>query len=173
MSHRVAILSLVTAALVLAGPAHAHARSYSPLDEYMLQSGIQGDRFEIAGGKLAQSKAVTPAVKALGARLLKDHSQSLADAIKVAKRLGIRVPQTPSPSQEWELQMVSDLTGTGFDAAYAKLEIQDHKQDIDDNKMEAAEGANAGVRHLARTDLPVLRTHLKLSKAALRAVPAS
>src|SRR3954468_16908540 len=43
------------AALALAAigatPGIATAKSYSPLDEYMLQSSIQGDRFEIAGGK--------------------------------------------------------------------------------------------------------------------------
>jgi putative membrane protein len=131
MSHRITALAALTAAVLLTTPAHAQTRSYSPLDEYMLQSSIQGDRFEIAGGQLAQSKAATPATKALGARLVKDHSKSLADAIKVAKRLKISVPKTPSPSQEWELEIVGGLAGTSFDAAYAKLEVQDHKQDIE------------------------------------------
>src|SRR3954464_12796780 len=84
-------------------PQSAAAKSYSPLDEYLLQSSIQGDRFEIAGGKLAESHGSTADVRALGTRLVKDHKASLADASKVARRLGISVPKTPTPAQEWEL----------------------------------------------------------------------
>jgi putative membrane protein len=160
--------SIIAAAAVtaLVVPRPAAAMSYSPLDQYLLQSSIQGDRFEIAGGKLAQSKGSKPAVKALGARLVKDHRKSLADAVKVAKRLKIFVPKTPTPSEEWELAIVGGLSGADFDRAYTSLEVQDHKQDIDDMKTEVTDGTNASVRHLARTDLPTLREHLKLSRAA-------
>jgi predicted outer membrane protein len=163
---------MIAVAAAAATPALAHGapttRS-SPLDEYLLKSSIQGDRFEIAGGRLAAAKGATPAVRALGARLAKDHAASMSDAVKVARRLSIPVPKTPTPTQEWELQTAAGLTGTGFDIAYARLEVQDHKQDIDDNKTEVADGLNPSVRHLARTDLPMLRTHLRLSREALRA----
>ena len=177
MPFRLSRKSIAAAAIVLAAAAaapalaeRAPAPSYSPLDEYMLQSSIQGDRFEIAGGKVAQSKGASTAVRALGARLAKDHAKSLSDAVKVARQLGISVPKTPTPTQEWQLQVVGGASGQGFDSAYANLEVQDHKQDIEDTKTEISKGANASVRKLARTDLPVLRTHLKLSQAALKTV---
>jgi putative membrane protein len=163
------VILFATAALAVAVPASvadAAAKPYSPLDKYMLRSSIQGDRFEIAGGQLAQSKGTSPAVKALGARLVKDHSKSLSEAVKLAKDLKISVPKTPTPSQEWELSVLDGLPATSFDAAYAGLEVQDHKQDIDDTKTEITDGCNAKVRQLARKDLPVLRKHLKLSKEA-------
>src|SRR4051812_37912408 len=138
-------------------PQTAAAKSYSPLDEYMLQSSIQGDRFEIAGGQLARSNGTSPTIKALGARLVKDHTKSLSDAVKVARDLGISVPKTPTPSQEWELSTLGSLPAASFDAAYATLEVQDHKQDIDDTKLEISEGVNAKVKRLARADLPELR----------------
>jgi putative membrane protein len=78
------------------------------------------------------------------------------------------VPKTPTTSMEWELAILSRFSGASqFNGWYAKLEVQDHKQDIDDNKLEASQGVNAAIRALAREDLPVLRTHLKLSKQAL------
>ena len=161
------LIAMMVASIALpASVADAATKPYSPLDEYMLQSSIQGDRFEIAGGHLAQAKGNGPAVKALGARLVKDHTKSLSEAIKVAKDLKISVPKTPTPSQEWELSVLGGLSGADFDAKYTSLEIQDHKQDIDDMKTEVSEGANAMIRRLARTDLPVLRQHLKLSKQA-------
>ena len=67
------------------------------------------------------------------------------------------------------MQTVGAMSGPAFDVAYARLEIQDHKQDIEDSATEVRQGSNASVRRLARTDLPVLRTHLRLSKRALTA----
>src|SRR3954465_5030096 len=111
------ILIATACAVVAAPPAFAagpNRASVSGLDSSWLRTSIAGDRFEIAGGQLAQQKGQNAAVKALGARLVKDHSKSLADAVKTAKRLHIEVPKKPSPSMEWELAIVSTLSGQGF-----------------------------------------------------------
>jgi putative membrane protein len=142
-----------------------HGKHYSAWDEQWLMTSIEGDRFEIAGGQLAQSKGSSQAVKQLGARLVKDHSKSLQDAIDVAHRLGIDVPSEPSPSQQWELRAVAKLSP--FDHWYADLEVQDHKQDIQESEDEVKKGCNQEIRHLAAQDLPVLRQHLALAEAAL------
>jgi putative membrane protein len=167
-------VALAAAAVALSGlPASAAGpsrASVSGADSIWLRTSIEGDRFEIAGGKLAQAKGQNAAVKALGARLVKDHSKSLASAVKTAKRLHIEVPKTPSPSMEWEISVVAGQSGTAFDQLYTSLEVADHKQDIDETKNELAVGLNAAVRTEARTDLPVLREHLKLSRAAAKTV---
>jgi putative membrane protein len=169
-SARALAAAALAAGACAAAPAAAGARAYSPLDAYLLRSSIQGDRFEIAGGKLAQSNAANATVKALGARLVKDHTKSLKEAARLARRLGIAVPKTPSTTQEWELQTVGAMSGAAFDASYARLEVQDHKEDIENSKTEVRDGANASARKLARDDLPVLRAHLQLSQHALRVV---
>jgi putative membrane protein len=163
----VAAIALVGLPASAAGPNRA---SVSGLDSVSLQTSIEGDRFEIAGGKLAQQKGQNAAVKALGGRLVKDHSKSLAEAVHLARRLDIEVPKTPSPSMEWELSIVSTVSGATFDQWYTSLEVQDHKQDIDETKTELAAGLNTQIKKLARTDLPILRKHLALSKAAAKAV---
>jgi putative membrane protein len=159
-------VATVIAGLAL-GPAAAHAATvYSPLDEQILRTSIQGDRFEILGGRIAQAHAGSVRVQRLGARLVKDHSKSLREAVALAKRLGISVPSTPSTTEEWELAVVSGLSGNAFDVAYSRLEIQDHKQDIEDVHTELRHGLNADIRALERKDLPTLRIHLHLSKLA-------
>jgi putative membrane protein len=170
---RLAVGMATAALIVFPGAAHAAGATYSPLDESSLQTSIQGDRFEIAGGTLAQSKGVTPAVRALGARLVKDHAKSLHEAVALAHKLGIDVPGSPTPSEEWELTTLAGMSGMPFDAAYAHLEIQDHKQDIEETTRELQKGLNHSVRHLAHSDLPTLRTHLRLSKRALWAIPGT
>ncbi len=64
--------------------------------------------------------------------------------------------------------MVSTFSGTQFDRWYSSLEVQDHKQDISEASNEAKNGKQAHVRKDARRELPVLKKHLRLAKAALR-----
>lgn len=143
------------------------AHRFSAWDEQWLQTSIEGDLFEIQGGKLAQSMATTQQVRDLGATLVKDHTKSLQDATELAKRLGIEVPSEPSPSQQWELRAVQQFSGTQFDHWYADLEVQDHTQDIQEATDEVHDGWNHAVRHEAKAELPVLQLHLSLAQSAL------
>jgi putative membrane protein len=145
------------------GTAHA-SRAYSAWDQQWLQTSIEGDLFEIAGGTVAQQKGSTAAVKAYGLRLVTDHTKSLKDATKLARALGIKVPKAPSPSQQWELQTVAGFSGAQFDANYADLEAKDHQQDISEAKDEVKDGTNASLRHDAKTELPTLKQHLKIAE---------
>jgi putative membrane protein len=167
----VATIALCLAAAgAIAGAADKHRPTrFSAWDEQWLMASIQGDRFEIAGGRLAQTKATTAEVRALGGRLVKDHSKSLSDAMRLARRLDIEVPALPSPSQRWELKTIDAFAGVDFDRRYADLEVLDHQQDIQESRDEIQKGSNHAVRHAAHSDLPKLVAHLKLSRDALRA----
>jgi putative membrane protein len=173
MNHRlsravpVAVISL--AMLVLAGS--AQAAHTSAWDEQWLKTSIEGDRFEIEGGTMAQQKSLNPTVRSLGAKLVADHSKSLKDAIAAARKLGISVPGKPSPSMQWELRIVGTLSGSQFDHWYSDLEVEDHKQDITESTDEVKEGTNRQLKKLAAEDLPMLKEHLKLSTQALSVSP--
>jgi putative membrane protein len=143
---------------------------YSAWDEQWLMMSIEGDRFEIQGGELAQHQATTDTVRALGERLVEDHSKSLDDATALAERLGIDVPDSPSPTQQWELRTVAQFQGRDFDRRYADLEVQDHEQDIQEAQDEIDKGCNPDIRDEAKSELPVLQEHLRLSQDALRSV---
>jgi putative membrane protein len=133
---------------------------------------MQGDIFEIQGGTLAEQKGSAAQVKAIGARYLKDHTASLKVARKLAKSLGIKRETDPTPSEQWELQEIGGFSGADFDKRYASLEVFDHRQDIMEAKDEIALGTNKRVVSEARKELTMLRTHLKLAKAAAAAVGA-
>jgi putative membrane protein len=149
---------------------NCRGQRHSAWDEQWLMMSIEGDRFEIRGGRLAQQKATTDQVRALGARLVRDHSESLATSVKLAHRLGIEVPGSPSPTQEWELRAVAQFSGRAFDRWYSDLEVQDHIQDIDEAQNEVDKGCNQDVRKDAREEIPVLREHLQLARQALASV---
>jgi putative membrane protein len=163
--------ALVAGSLAAGGGAIAGAASSKATgqDQTYLQNAIEGDRFEIQGGRLAERQGSSAAVKALGRRLVTDHTKSLSDARKLAKALGVSVPSSPSPSETWELSVVRTFTGKNFDHWYSRLEVQDHKQDITEATDETKLGGDASVKADARKELPTLRTHLALAQAAMKA----
>jgi putative membrane protein len=162
-------LLCATAAIGAAGAGTAlgaaqHAAKVSPADKTYLQTAIEGDRFEVAGGKLAQQQGSTKAVKDYGARLVTDHTKSLKEATALAKKLGIAVPKAPSPSMQWELQTVAKFSGKQFDDNYAELEAKDHQQDISEAQDEVKDGTNSQIRSSAKKEIPTLQEHLKIAE---------
>jgi putative membrane protein len=164
---RVSLSAAVLAAtLSLGGASAAAAKSYSPMDEQWLTAAIAGDRFEIAGGALAQAQGTTATVRRLGAMLARDHTRSLHADVRLARRLGIDPPKAPTPSEQWELHTLANTDGGLFDHRYITLEVQDHHQDIREVKPEIHEGQNGRVVAQARQDLKVYKKHLAMLEAA-------
>jgi putative membrane protein len=161
----------VTSATIAASASAAQGASYSAADRQWLRTSIEGDRFEVAGGAIAQQKGSSATVRALGAKLTSDHTKSLKDAVTLARKLHIPVPSSPTPSEQWELSIVGTLSGGPFDHWYSALEVEDHKQDISESHDEVSEGTNRQIRKLAAEDLPMLKEHLKLSTQALAVSP--
>jgi putative membrane protein len=160
-------LLLATALLVaVAVPSPAAAAGLCGLDRHYLTSEVQGNLFEIAGGRIAEQKATTPGVKNLGAVLVRDHSKGLTESGRLARKLGLKVPGNPTALQHWQLHYAQAASGLPFDQAYAWLEVADHTLDIQDAREEAQHGCDPRVRALARKSLPMLQMHLKLAVQA-------
>jgi predicted outer membrane protein len=135
------------------------ARHYTAWDKQWLQTSIEGDLYEIQAGTLAHDKGTSAGVRAYGDKLVSDHTKSVSDAKKLARYLGIEVPKAPTTSEQWEIQMLSALSGSQFDQQFVNLEAMDHQQDISESK----DGFNHRARKLAKSDLPMLRQHLKIA----------
>lgn len=142
----------------------------SGLDRVSLMTSMEGDRFEIAGGKLALTKTHNKAVAKLARTLIKDHTKSYKDAVEVAKKTGIKVETSPTPSEKWELLTVAKMRGTAFDRSWVSLEVFDHKQDIQETSDEIKYGSNPAVISDAKSDMPVLHKHLRMAQSALKTV---
>jgi putative membrane protein len=166
-----ALAALLATGAVALGSAHtAKTNSSLGLDENWLSTSIQGDRWEIAGGKVALSKSQNSAVRTLAQTLVTDHTKSLKDAIKTANKLHVRVPHQPSFTQRWSLSLFQSLSGTEFDRWYSSGEVADHKQDIEEASTEHHKGKQADVRAMAGHEIPTLKKHLNLAETALKSV---
>jgi putative membrane protein len=167
-------IAVIALAAVVAGSASAGSRHrVSGLDKVSLKTSAQGDVFEIRGGHIALKKSTNATVRALAQRLITDHTKSLRDAQKLAAKLGVKLENDPTPSEQWELSELSDeWTGKAFDVEYTELEIYDHQQDISETNDEAHMGKNRAVVADAWKELPMLRMHLRLSRQAYAAASA-
>ena len=149
-----------------------HRRScrwVSAWDQQWLKMHIETNLFEIAGGRAALEKATTDPVRQLAGHLVQDHTAALEEAVAVAERLGLEVPQQPAPLQQWALRAVAQFSGSAFDRWFADLQVEGHKQAIALAQAEASKGCNPKVRGLAAKSLPVLEAHLEHALPALDA----
>lgn len=159
-----AVLAVAAVFAMTGGSAAARGGHVSGLDEEWLTASLQGDLFEVKGGRTATHNSSNSSVQKLGKRLMSDHKMSYAEGSKLAKKLGIEVPKSPTHPEEWELEQVGGMSGKAFDKAYTSLEALDHMQDIEDAKNEIAHGTSRPVIALAKKDLAMYREHLALVK---------
>lgn len=164
MRVRLASAGLVATAVAVSGTAvpasAATGKAPSVQDVKYLQTSAAGDLFEIDGGKIAVQKAQTATTRSYAAKLVSDHTKSLADVRTIAKSLGITLPTRPLPLQRQEIADTAKHSGLAFDMAYLKLEVTDHFGDIAGGLKEVERGSNARIVANAAEDLPVLRYHL-------------
>ncbi len=163
------LLVLLLAGTAAAAPGAGHRAGHAmvnALDVSWLHTSLQGDKLEIVGGRMAQQHSFNPVVPALDRRLLHDHTMSYQDGAKVARQIGVVVPDEPTPTEGWELRTRSRAWGAEFDRMYTKLGVSDHNQDIEETSDEITRGWNAAVKAAARQDLPMLKLHLALSEHA-------
>lgn len=168
--------------VALAAPAAATARGHARLhghrsvavsayDRWYFVSSAQTDLAEIQGGTAALTKSTNPAIVKLAQTLVSDHTALLNSKRVLARKLGIRLPTAPSPTQQWEAQILSTLSGAQFNHWFATNQIAGHEQAIQETVYEIAYGRNVKIRAAARSALPMLRMHLALAEAAAQANP--
>lgn len=115
---------------------------------------------EIGSAKLAEKKALTPAVREFAARMIKDHTEANNKLRSVAAPLGAPVPQQLDRVHSEGLKQLGQLSGREFDTAYVNLMRQDHDTAVALFENAAGDGAlDEKLRTFARNTLDTLRNH--------------
>lgn len=135
-------------------------------DRSFLLQAEQAGNAEIAEGRLAEYHGATPTVRALGARMVRDHSLAGERLDAIARREGMPVTSSPGIAGDAELHRLQRLRGRDFDRAYVLGNVTDHQNAIALLQREAAYGRNPALRAWARQTLPTLRIHLALFESA-------
>jgi putative membrane protein len=145
-----------------ASPTDAASRTRNS-DQRFMTDAVQGDLSEVEMGKLAQEKGQSDNVKQFGKMLEQDHSEHLQKAQQIADKNGLKAPTEPSAMQQRAYQKLSGLSGSKFDAAFARDMVSDHEKDIGKYKKEAS--SSSDLADFAKQTVPVLQKHLQAAEA--------
>ncbi|MGK5629990.1 DUF4142 domain-containing protein [Streptomyces sp. URMC 123] len=161
------------AALAIAGAAAVPATavdstpaaggSVNAADTAFLKSAHQGNLAEIAAGEDAVKHATTSCVMRTGRTLVTDHTKLDGDVKRVADKVGVSLPNAPTPEQQKELAEVQGKAGSkAYDEAWLKVQVAAHEKTLGLIDRELKEGRNAEVKATAKAARPVVSTHLAM-----------
>jgi putative membrane protein len=153
------LVRLTTLLAVVAAAGAALAADAPPTAE-VLGKLHRSNLKEIEMGKMAQTHGKSKDVKSYGKTLVEDHGAADKKVFKLAKEEKIDLgASTPPAAPEEKMPM-----DAGFDAAFSKSMLEDHKKDIDEVKTARAATQDAKLKKLLDELLPVLEKHRDIAQ---------
>jgi putative membrane protein len=144
----------------------APAAELSSTDRAFITKAAEGGRAEIELGQLAQQKASTDEVKALGKRIADDHQQANRDLEAIAGQKHVTLPSSLNAEHSALKSKLESASGAAFDRQYVVAMIEDHKHDIAEFERAASDARDADVKAFASKTVPTLQEHLRQAEAA-------
>ena len=128
---------------------------------------VTADQIDIDYAAIAKAKSTNKDVLAFAATMAKDHGSVNAQAVALAKKLGV-TPQDNPTTQSLLAQaattkdMLNSKSGADFDKAYIDNEVAYHKAAIDvvENTL-IPNATNAELKSLLESALPIFKGHLE------------
>ncbi len=127
------------------------------------------DLYEMTSSKLALARSKDPAVRQYAQEMIRDH-MTTTNALKAGvKRSKARQPATRLSSEKQAMIAQLRSAGTDFDRVYARQQAQSHAQAWALHKGFATDGADAPLREVAQSAVPIIERHVQ----HVRALPAT
>jgi putative membrane protein len=180
MIRALALTALLAVACTPDADQHAHARrssgdAPSPIlpsqDRDFLEQAAEGSNAEIQTGKLVRTNAQRPEVKALGERMVADHTAINKALVAIAARHRIVLPTSLGEHQA-SYDRVVDLRWDRFDREFIQVMVEDHDMAAQLFKGEASGGADPELKAFAAQTLPLIVAHLDHAKSLAGPKPA-
>ena len=107
-------------------------------DKMFLRHAAEGGIAEVKLGQLAAQKAGGDDVKALGQKMVDDHTKLNAEIAQVADSMGVMLPKSMDKDDQAEYDKLNGLSGDAFDKEYLTFMVKDHHKDLHAFRLEAA-----------------------------------
>ena len=133
-------------------------------DTKFLKEAAMGGMAEVEMGQTAERQGSSDAVKEFGRRMVTDHGKEMEELKTLAHSKGVELETKLDKDHQKMADKLSKLNGADFDKAYAKYELEDHKEDVKKFKKEADKAEDADVKAFAAKQVPVLEEHLSMAE---------
>jgi putative membrane protein len=151
--------------LALTSPAALLAQQ--PNDAQIAAIVVTANQVDIDAGKLAESKATSPEVKAFGKQMVTDHTGINKQATELVTKLGVKPEDNPTAQSlksggADNVRALTALSGAAFDKAYVDHEVAYHQQVLDAvDKTLIPSAQNAELKALLVKVRPAFVAHLE------------
>lgn len=160
-------LALPLAASSVLFSAAVLAATATPADRAFVAKVSQGGMFEVAAGKLAQTRGSTQDVRNFGTTEVHDHTL-VGDKLKaISASEGIAVASSPNAEFAGKLSRLASLSGTAFDKAYLTEMATLHDGDGAAFAKRAGNGGSAAFRAFGTESHRIVQRHI----GAIRGAP--
>ncbi|MBF8192101.1 DUF4142 domain-containing protein [Nonomuraea sp. K274] len=131
-------------------------------DRDLLVKVRQAGLWEMPAGEYAKTRAESQRVKEVGRLIMEDHMKLDLLTRQVAKKLGVAIPDEPSPDQQrWMAQLASE-SGPAFDKDYANLLRAAHGKVFTTVAAVRAGTRNSEIRKFAQEGVTYVMRHMAL-----------
>lgn len=120
---------------------------------------------EIALGKLAQEKAMSPRVKDFGAMMVRDHSKAGDELKSIATSKNITLPDSVGTDYKKHIDDMSKMSGKDFDKHYIDMMVSGHKDVSDMFQSASSNLTDPDLKTFATNTLPTIKMHLDSAQA--------
>ena len=130
------------------------------------------DMYEIAAGKLAQTKGKSADVKAFGKMMVTHHTAMTNEMKPLIAAAGKTPPAGLDERRKGMLDNLNAASAADFDKVYLSQQEAAHSEALDLMKGYAERGDDAGLKAGAAKAVPKVQEHLDKVKALRAAAPA-
>jgi len=120
---------------------------------------------EIQTSRMALAQSQNESVKTFAREMIDDHLAAEQKVNSLAADSDVSVPTKLDEQHQKLVDSLRGKSGPEFDRAYAKLQVDAHKETIDADQDEANNGNNPQVKALAGELLSKLQHHLTMAQS--------
>jgi len=140
----------------------AQSTTLTKADSKFITDAAEGGLMEVRAGELAQQKGQSADVKALGQRLVTDHSKANDELKQLASSKGITVASQLPDHHQKMLDKLSNASD--FDKAFKDMAVKDHKKDIKEFEHALKKSNDTELKAWISKTLPNLQEHLRMAE---------
>lgn len=158
------VAATAPAAIEIAQDAPAPVVDPSMTPALFLQTVAQSDAMEITLGKMAVTKADSPAVKDFGQRMATNHTAINVIIKKIAKADGIVLSKTLTSEDQALVARLTELNGVLFDKAYMSAMAEIHPSMLALFRWQYDNCKSESVKSFTAQTMPIIGTHTRVSE---------
>jgi predicted outer membrane protein len=157
------VAGLVVALESVAVPCQAELNSF---DREFLTKAVRSNMTAVQEAQWANESDQSQPMKALAQRIIRDHSDALAELKKIAQAQNVSLPSLPTTHQQSVRDNLKGQSGDQLRQDYLHRTVDQRKQDIALCEQQLHEGAEADLHQYCQRNLPNLQEEVTMAQSA-------